>query len=526
MANIIRDYFSSYEKTKTGFERFHNEVINMPRPSFSEIPSIIKTLKSLASYIMIIDKDIISKPIGIKQIYNLIYNNFKAGIVPTNNRNIAFENRYLNRKEAFEYLYSDAGKCGRMFRHYMAFFTFLGYFDVVSKNERKIDLEGMEELLLAPEDALFDVLRNRLLEVNINSNPFIKVETCIPISKEADYRPARAILNYCNSLNRPATDFEIAILLGRVDSVQKEKDILLRAIKIGSTLPSSFDDQRKHFFGCLGWKNSAGELFQYSSSQNPDFKFKSFIILMDAFGLINYDYMSRNSGHTIVLTEYSKQLIKEDLPIEVLDLQELLSKIDDDSEDSNKLQDIILKKRTDTITKAIQADGELVIKFNKRNIRNPIIKDGKRKRNRIIAELAKIKANYKDEVTGKATFMGLNGNDYVEAHHIIEFSTEQGPDITDNLLCLGPDSHSRIHHGAPSVVDDLYRTLQNNGVLNLERYKHMCTEYRCLTKKHVNILYAKKLISSYDKEELLSLIEKNGVDPVFLNSLSIPTENY
>ena len=122
--------------------------------------------------------------------------------------------------------------------------------------------------------------------------------------------------------------------------------------------------------------------------------------------------------------------------------------------------------------------------------------------------------------------MGLNGNDYVEAHHIIEFSTEQGPDITDNLLCLGPDSHSRIHHGAPSVVDDLYRTLQNNGVLNLERYKHMCTEYRCLTKKHVNILYAKKLISSYDKEELLSLIEKNGVDPVFLNSLSIPTENY
>ncbi|UKI15167.1 MAG: hypothetical protein L6V85_04290 [Clostridiales bacterium] len=66
MANIIRDYFSSYEKTKTGFERFHNEVINMPRPSFSEIPSIIKTLKSLASYIMIIDKDIVSKPIGIK----------------------------------------------------------------------------------------------------------------------------------------------------------------------------------------------------------------------------------------------------------------------------------------------------------------------------------------------------------------------------------------------------------------------------------------------------------------------------
>lgn len=246
---------------------------------------------------------------------------------------------------------------------------------------------------------------------------------------------------------------------------------------------------------------------------------------MAVFGLIEYDYMSRNAGHTIVLTEYSKQIIKEDLPIEVLDLQELLAKIDDDSQDSNKLQDIILKKRTNTITKAIQSDGDLLIKFNKRNIRNPIIKDGKRKRNRIIAELAKIKANYLDEVTGKPTFMGLNGNGYVEAHHIIEFSTEQGPDITDNLLCLGPDSHSRIHHGAPVVVDDLYRTLQNNGVLSLERFKHICTEYRCLTKFHVNALFSKKLISSYDKEELLTLIDEYGVDIAFLSSLKIPTEN-
>ncbi|UKI15169.1 MAG: hypothetical protein L6V85_04300 [Clostridiales bacterium] len=60
-----------------------------------------------------------------------------------------------------------------------------------------------------------------------------------------------------------------------------------------------------------------------------------------------------------------------------------MSKIDDDSEDSNKLQDIILKKRTDTITKAIQSDGELVIKFNKRNIRNPIIKRWKKRKKEI-----------------------------------------------------------------------------------------------------------------------------------------------
>lgn len=247
MANIIKEYFSSYEKTKAGFEKFHNEVINMPRPSFSEIPTIIKTLKSLASYILLIDKKVLVEPVGIKQIYKELYDNYKLGIFPDSHRNQAFEDRYLNRTESFEYLYSDEGKCGRMFRHYMAFFTFLGYFDVVSKNKRKVDLDGMEELILSPEDALLDLLRNRLLEVNINSNPFIKVETCIPIATNADYRPARAILKYCNELKRSATDFEIAVLLGRVDSVQNEKDILLRAIKIGSTLPATFDEQRNTF---------------------------------------------------------------------------------------------------------------------------------------------------------------------------------------------------------------------------------------------------------------------------------------
>jgi hypothetical protein len=48
-------------------------------------------------------------------------------------------------------------------------------------------------------------------------------------------------------------------------------------------------------------------------------------------------------------------------------------------------------------------------------------------------EVAKIMANYHNE-TRVETFKGRNNDGYVEAHHIIEFSTVNGPDIIDNLI--------------------------------------------------------------------------------------------
>lgn len=120
------------------------------------------------------------------------------------------------------------------------------------------------------------------------------------------------------------------------------------------------------------------------------------------------------------MMDYSKQLIREDIPIEVIDLQNLICIIDDETEVYNKLLDLILRKITEIITDAIKKDGELVYKMNKRNIKYPLMNSrGKRVRNRVIAELAKIKADYIDEVSGGKTFIGKNGLNYVEAHHII-----------------------------------------------------------------------------------------------------------
>lgn len=523
MSNVVAESYKNYTSSKYNFEQFHNQVLNMPRPTFREIPSIIKLMKAIASYVLLIDSDKLSNPIGIKDIYREIFDNYKKNVVPDSNRSEEFENRYLNRTESFEFLYSDAGKCGRMFRHYMALFTFFGYFKIGdSVNSRIADIDSLTELKLTSEKILYDVLRGRLLEVNINNNPFISVMG-LKINKESDYRPCRAILRYCKELNRKATDFEIAVLLGRIDEVQNENEILSRAIKIGNVLPITREDQEKYFFGCMGWKNGAKVKFEYQSSQNPEFKFKTFLILMDTFNLIKYDYVSRSTPHTIELTDYSKEIIKQDIPMEVVDLQNLLNMIDDQNEDSNTLSDLILRKRTDTITKAIHEDGLLVEKLNKRNLYYPTIKNNRRVRSKLISEVAKIKADYLDEVTLRNTFEGKNGKNYVEAHHIIEFNGEDGPDITDNLICLGPQNHSLIHHGSTNAVDDFYNTCKSRGVLSFDRFKGFVTKYQCLSKEHIKILLAKKIISKFDAQELVDLVDQYGFDPKFLQTLQTPT---
>lgn len=518
MPNVYLQYFNKYSNSNSNFSVFHNQIINMPRAKFSQIGDIIRLLKSLASYILLIDMNIISKTLNYKIVYEYIVNNYKNGILPSTDRNIDFENEFLNINVSVDKAYEEKG---RLFRHYMEYFAFFGIVkNGVNKQSKIFDIDSLEELVLTPNNILFDVFRNKILNINIKDNDFIKSMQGINITSECDYRPARAIILYCKEMNRQVTAFEVSILLGRIDETQKEKDILHRAITIGKILPNNFEDQKKQFFGSLGWKRN-GVLFQYASSQSPDFKFKVFLLLMKTFKLIDYDERT----NLISLTEYSKELVRQDISFEILDLEKLLAMIDNDSEDSNKLSDIIIRKRTSYITKAIQDDGMLVEKLNKRNIRNPIIKNGRRMRNKLIAEVAKIKANYLDEVNLKPTFEGKNGYNYVEAHHIIEFNGENGPDITDNLVCLGPENHSLIHHGSSSAVEDFYRTCQSRGVLTFNRFKNICVKYKCLTKDHVQILLHKKIISKTDANELDNLIDVNGIDPLFINSLSVPADN-
>jgi|LSQX01.2.fsa_nt_gb hypothetical protein len=528
--NVIAKSFENYRSTHINFDNFHNQVINMPRATFSELPEVIKLLKSLASYILLIDEKVLTKKINPKEIYHNIFSNFKCGKVPTKNRNISFEETFLNINDTFERVYDEnVWKMGRRFRHYTELFSF---FDILkrvkvgnkwSKNYGVFDVDALKELELTDEADLFDLFRNKLLNLNVKDNSHIVTCKGIKLKNDVDYRPARAILRYILEMDREVTDFEIGILLGRIDDVQKEDEILVRANNIGKELPHSFGGQINLVFDSMLWKTSGGARYSYRQSQNPDFKFKSFIILMETFGMISYD---RNS-HFIALTEYSKELMQDEIPLDVLDLEHLLVKIDSDTADSKELTDLILKRRTDAITAAIQADGELVEKINIRNIHNPPMKNGKRIRSKLIMEVAKIKVNYIDEVEGVAPFVGKSGTSYVEAHHIIEFGRECGPDITDNLICLGPSNHSLIHHGDREDVVAFFNRCRTSGAIVFHRFEIICTKYHCLTKDHVKALLKKGLITEVEKNNLEALIDENGVDPLFLKSLEITaTESY
>ena len=155
MPNIIADSFSKYTGTITNFENFHNQVINMPRPTFSEIPQIIKLLKSLAEYILLIDKDVLQQSLQAKDVYEHIYNNYKSGRLPEKNRNSFFENTYLNHSENFDDIYN---AYGRRFRHYTELLAFFDIFKDIGNRHNQFDIDALYELVLTPENCLFDVL--------------------------------------------------------------------------------------------------------------------------------------------------------------------------------------------------------------------------------------------------------------------------------------------------------------------------------------------------------------------------------
>lgn len=498
--SMISKYYKDYLSTIANFERFHNEVINMPRDAFSS--ATFKKIRSLASYLFLIkDKYDISQGQNYKEILELIIGEISEGNYPIEqNRNLDIERRYFKNNVPIDSLYKLEG---RMFRHLMEILAFFGIIKSNSRQKKIIRFDTCKEISLADDNLLISILRNNWLSDNINQNDYIKNLRGITIQPYADYRPAYAILKYLKTINRPATLYEISTLLGRIDYIQKEKDILDRAIDISKELPETQDEQISYFFNKMNWKDNSGMIYQYASSQQPYFKFKSFLFYMQNFELLNINL----SDNTLTLTDYSKKLLEDEIPIELLDLEALLYKIDDDNEKDVELMDIIINKRTAQINKAIKEDSILVERINKRSLRN-IQRDlnGKKKRNKFIAELAKVKADYTCEATGKKTFKLPNGKYYVEAHHLIEFSNEDGPDITDNLIVLGPEKHRLIHLACDEEKDDLFNHLKTNGIINVERFKKMHTVYHCLTKEHINILAEKKLISSIDKEELLQLL--------------------
>ena len=493
---VFDKYYSEYMKTVEGFVRFHNEVINMPRDQFSN--TSLQKIRVLAGYLLLTEGKLDSGGVSYKDTMLCIKTELSKGIYPKF-RDKEIEDRYFS----FDDIDMHYEKEGRMFRHLMSLCAFFGFVTSITKFNKVFNYNKCREYYLSDDKVLMPVARNNIMMLNSNSNDFIKSLKGIDIEGNTDYRPTYGILRYIHEIKRPATKFELSVLLGRIDNLKVESDIIKRALDIGSILPKTEQEQIPYFFANMYWKNSDGTHYTYAASQEPHFKFNSYLLFLEAFDLISFN----KTTDSYTLTEYSEKLLTDDISYLIKDLEALLLIIDDYDSENKELNDLILYQRNPELLRLAKEDSTFIIKMNKRSINNPIYDSkGKRQRNRLIAELAKIQVDYMCQYAKKHIFKMPNGKYYCEAHHIIEFSSEDGPDITNNIVVLGPEAHMTIHHACKDDVDNVFLQLIRNGALEINRFKEMITIYHCLTKAHIEALSNKKIITNHEKNELLKLI--------------------
>lgn len=496
--SVFKKYFSKYCGTIGGFNEFHNQVINMPRDSFQNIN--IDKIRKLASYLLLVENNLGNKAVDYKALMNKIKTSLATGQLPAH-RDEGLEERYFKYDDINEHYELE----GRMFRHLMGFCLFWGLVKKSSTQSRTIDYAKCKEFNLANDELLTPIVRNNIILLNINSNDFITSLKGININRAvADYRPAYGILSYIKRIGRPVTKFELSILLGRVDELQTETDIINRAVEVGKVLPHDKTGQQELFFKGMGWINANERLFKYSSSQDPDFKFNTFILFLESLGLINKNQLDS----TYTLTEYAENILSDDISYLIADLEALIKHIEEDAGSVNReLTNLIVSQRNPELLELAKKDKNFIQKMNKRSIAKPTLdRNGKRVRNRLIAELAKILADYKCQFSDRHTFQMPDGKYYCEAHHIILFGDEEGPDITNNLIVLGPEAHKMIHHANARTIKEAYLSLRKNKAITLEQFEEMITEYNCITEAQIDILLRKNIITEREHERLRDLL--------------------
>src|SRR5699024_6941711 len=291
----------------------------------------------------------------------------------------------------------------------------------------------------------------------------------------------------------------------------------------GNDMPLTFDQQKIYFFDYMGWINNDGSLFEYSTSEEPWFKFNTFLILMEQFGLIEFnDY-----DETIILTDYSKEILGEEIPAYIADLEIFLENVDTDNVADSEITDVIVEARQEGLREYLEENDDLIDLINQRSLREAKqaeIEKEKEEKKKLVMLFSKIRKDYTCKVIyslnsdglpefqyNKKLFITRNNIGYCEGHHIIEFKRENGPDIVENILLTDPNTHMLLHHGHPNIQRDLYGILRRKGILTLDRFIKMIEKYNCLTVDHIEVLSNKGIISFDEKPVLLNKVNQQAI---------------
>ena len=499
----MKSLYEKYKSSMEGFNEFNNLALNMPRPSFSNVD--IDYLKSLARLLYRINYDasenlnIIDLYCKIHEIY-LLDDDIPLYLEPLFDKKMSLSEAKKN--------YS-ATSIGRYFRQYAEVMELWGLLKE-GKCGLTIAYDVCDEFLEL-DSGESESIRMKMIAMDIEDNScFIRLSNIKEKIKNKtifSYKPAVSILKYMEKINRPVSKFELANLLAIITPECKSNEELFdNAIKIGNMMPSNVKEHKEWFFEFMNWKNSNGTYFNYAPSQNPDFKFNSFIAFMK-----EYNFICQNDDLSYVLSEESKKLLNDVIPPEIVELEKYIDIAENEYSDKS-LADIILKGIKPSLLYSLSQNDDFIKTMNKRSIARPKFDNkGKKIRNRLIAELSKIRVNYTCQVSKKPTFKDINGHNYVESHHIIEINGENGPDITDNLLVVSPLYHELMHHACKEELIDFYMGLRMKNIITIDTFKRMIINYHCLEEKHIKALLNKHLISKDEYYDLVDFINKSVV---------------
>ena len=493
--------FENYKGSYEGFESFNTKVLNMPRHGFESMKiSFVKALAEILDMIYINDNE----EIMVKELYFLIHNCLKE-------RETFRIPSYITQLFDFDLITEEQINSyyeiqGRKFRHLAEIMKLWGLIDNAENSQKiTINKDVCKEFFKIDEKTK-QILRTKLLAMDIEDNSLIQsLKNIKEITREGkifSYKPAINILRYMKEIDRAVSKFELCNLLAVILPECDSSEMLYKnAIDIGKMLPANVTSHEKFFFDYMNWKYEDGQYFRYSSSQEPHFKFNSFLLFLEDLELIK-----RLENEAFVLTTYSEELLKEDIPAEVVELERYINIAEKDYTD-RELVDLIIHNIKPSLLKYASQNESFIHAMNMRALKNPKYDGkGKKVRNRLIAELAKVKAEYTCQISNKDTFKDKKGNNYVESHHIIEFNSEDGPDIVENLLVISPLYHSLLHHGSSEAIHDLYDHIRKNNIITIDTFKEMADNYGCIEEKHIRYLLQKRLISKIEYDELLEYI--------------------
>ena len=490
------------------FVTFHNEVFNLPRDSFSNF-DILK-VKSLAEYLYSIRFSFPDTGLTLSEIY--LHLHFFLRNNDISNPNNDFEELFnLDLEEVNDVKYLYTNNTGRKFRHWMelaSLLDLLANFEHGVKSSRRVLTNFTEEIFLIPSTLITPLIRDKVLSINTKSNPGLGNLDSYTNYQNLDYRPAYAILNYMYRIQRHCTRFELAVFFGRPDySLATEAEIIDEAVELGATFPLTQSEQIEFYFRYKNWVDVNDNIFTYATSQEPYFKFNAFFILMDSVGLVNYDV----ANNSLSLTPFSNSLFSADISPEAIELENLISEIENVSDDSS-LTEKVAKNRAELISNLISNDDFFVENLNqkaaaKSGIATTTTQTTKWKRDELIKEVSKQKANYDCQGCSKPTFIDRHENNFVESHHILEYNTkERGPDVLQNLIVLCPNCHSKIHFARIDIVEDFYRDMRARNIITINQFTEIHTSLNLLKQNHINILLQKCIINEAEAAELNELI--------------------